>query len=138
MPILDILSTFWSMSFGAQEVSPLPAFFIGIFGNIGLVLHATLFFLFYLFIVRAVLHLKRILNWRHHERQRLGLAFLFIFIFMWIAFQFSVAMRNLVLPLSLSNDQNTIIQIISGMPFFLGLLWFARMDLTIFLSRRGI
>lgn len=136
--ILDMLSTFWAMLFGAQEANPLPRFFINVFGNLGLVLHTIIFLLIALLWVAVALRWKSATNWKQRGILRFSLGILFVVVFMATSFWMGIVIRNFLFPLSLNAEQNTYIHIISEISIFLGALWFTRKELSNFLSKKRV
>jgi len=136
MPVPDMFSTIWAISFGGQELNPITRFFMQVFGYpLGLIIFAILLSLLLLICVKKLVHFKSTLDLtKVSHRFVFGLISLTFFWF--IGFWFSIVVCNFLFPLSLNSGQITIVLLISQASLFLVLLWFTRTELLpVILSR---
>lgn len=137
MPIPDMFSTIWAISFGGHEMNPIPRFFMLLFGYPeGLILFEIILSLLFFICVKTfeipARTFKSALN-STTAGYRFVMSFAFFSVLWFIGYWFSVVVLNFLAPLSLTINQTIIIGVVTSLSLLFILLAFTRKQLTLLL-----
>jgi len=119
LPVADLLSTLFALSFGGEEVGILARPVLLNYGIFGLVMLATSASIMFLFFMQVVMHIKKLFfrEWKHQWMWYVLTVSIYWF-FMLQAVYFSTVIMNFLVPLYFQPTQTIILRILLTCTYF--------------------
>jgi len=119
LPVADLLSTLFALSFGGEEVGLLARPILQNYGTFGLVMLATSASIMFLFFMQVVMRIKKLFfkEWKHRWMWYI-LSVSINWFFMLQAVYFSTVIMNFLVPLSFQPTQTIILRTLLACTYF--------------------